>query len=397
MKIDPCEVVQCVHCPVSTSTGHSSANERRSRFSLTVSVALCLYDRRVPDFELVTDLEPAGDQVASDRRAGLRAGGRRPVPDSPRHHRFREVVFDRQRDRNREPAHAGDGAEQDARGPARQRVPGAVPEEPSGVLRLLLRLLPARGLSPVDRHLHRERQLDQRRDRPAPALGHERAPVAPRRDHRGVGVCDLRARVARDVRQAAPDAGQGRRARSTVDPRAARRAPVRAQRLRIHPEQVPGARRHHRGVPVLRRARGSDLAVRRRGRADQHRRPADRRAHRGSRQARTVPGVALRHGPGGAAVRHRRHREGAGGASGRARGAGQAAGGAALADAHELRPRDAARGRELLRRRELFDAPRRAPSRAAAVHAPRLLPRRLAVRARRVARRDPAAARPVRG
>ena len=36
----------------------------------------------------------------------------------------------------------------------------------------LLRLLPARGVPPVERHLHREGLVDQRRDRPAAPLGH---------------------------------------------------------------------------------------------------------------------------------------------------------------------------------------------------------------------------------
>ena len=90
--------------------------------------------------------------------------------------------------------------EQVARRAARGRVPGDLPEEPGRVLRLLLRLLPARGVPPVDRHVHREGQLDQRRDRPAAPLGHERAAHPARRDHRRVGLGDLRPRFARAVR-----------------------------------------------------------------------------------------------------------------------------------------------------------------------------------------------------
>ena len=62
---------------------------------------------------------------------------------------------------------------------------------------------------------------------------------------------------------------------------------------------------------------------------------------------------------------HRRHREGAGAAAGRAEGPEQAAGGAAAADAHQLRHRDDAPGRLLLRHRELLAAHRRPRSRAA--------------------------------
>ena len=70
---------------------------------------------------------------------------------------------------------------------------------------------------------------------------------------------------------------------------------VRAQRRRLRPQQVPGARRHDRGVPVVRGARGADPAVRRRGRAHRVGRPAHGRDRRGARPARAVPGVALRH------------------------------------------------------------------------------------------------------
>ena len=132
----------------------------------------------MPAFELVTDLAPAGDQPEAIAALvdGHRAG--RPVPDAARHHRLGQVVHDRRRDREGPAADARAGAQQEPRRAARQRVPGAVPEEPGRVLRLLLRLLPARGVPPDDRHLHREGLVDQRRDRPAAPLGHQRAAVA---------------------------------------------------------------------------------------------------------------------------------------------------------------------------------------------------------------------------
>ena len=102
--------------------------------------------------------------------------------------------------------------------------------------------------------------------------------------------------------------------------------------------------------------------------------------------ARAVPRVALRHRRGAPRGGDRGHRGRARRAAGRARGARQAARSATPAHAHELRPRDAARGRELLGRRELLDAPRRPAAAPAALHAARLLPRRLAVHRRRVAR-----------
>ncbi len=52
--------------------------------------------------------------------------------------------------------HARHGTEQDAGRPAGQRVPRAAAEQRGRVLRLVLRLLPARGLRPAVGHLHRE-------------------------------------------------------------------------------------------------------------------------------------------------------------------------------------------------------------------------------------------------
>ena len=79
-------------------------------------------------------------------------------------------------------------AQQDARRAALQRVPDVLPEQLGRVLRLLLRLLPARGVRPVARPLHREGLGDQPGDRPAAPRGDGVAVRAPRRDHRRLGV-----------------------------------------------------------------------------------------------------------------------------------------------------------------------------------------------------------------
>ncbi len=76
---------------------------------------------------------------------------------------------------------------------------------------------------------------------------------------------------------------------------------------------------------------------------------------------------------------------------------GQAARGAAAADADDVRHRDDAPGRLLLRHRELLDAHRRAQPRLGAELPARLLPRGLHARRRRVARRRAADRRHVRG
>ena len=72
----------------------------------------------------------------------------------------------------------------------------------------------------------------------------------------------------------------GRGARPALDPAPARRHAVRAQRHEPRARQVPGARRHHRGPPRLRRDGGAHRAVRRRDRAHHGGRPAHRRAGR---------------------------------------------------------------------------------------------------------------------
>ena len=70
-----------------------------------------------------------------------------------------------------EQADAHPRAEQDARGAALRRDARALPGERRRVLRQLLRLLPARGVHPVDRHVHRQGRDHQRPDRPDAPLG----------------------------------------------------------------------------------------------------------------------------------------------------------------------------------------------------------------------------------
>ena len=176
------------------------------------------YDAGMPPFELVSDFAPGGRPAGRDRGADPGAGSGGAVPDAAGDHRVGQVVHHRRGHRPGPAADARAGPQQEPGRPADQRVPGVLPQEPGRVLRLLLRLLPARGLHPVDRHLHREGQLDQRRDRPAAPLRHQRAAVPARRDHRRLGVGHLRPRRPRRVRPPAPHAGGGGGARPAVDP-----------------------------------------------------------------------------------------------------------------------------------------------------------------------------------
>ena len=114
--------------------------------------------------------------------------------------------------------------QQDPRRPALLRVPRVLPRERGRVLRLLLRLLPAGGLHPAHRHLHREGRGHQRGDRQA-APRRDAGPLrAPRRRHRRLGVLHLRSRRAGRVlqlrrcasRRARPATGSGRCAGSST-------------------------------------------------------------------------------------------------------------------------------------------------------------------------------------
>ena len=138
--------------------------------------------RRVAPFEVVSDFQPAGDQPTAidelERR--IRAGEKE--RRAARRHRHRQVRHHRLADRAAAAPHAGHGAQQDPGRPARQRVPRAAAQQRGRVLRLLLRLLPARGVRPADGHLHREGLLDQRRGRAAAALRDQLAAHPPRRD-----------------------------------------------------------------------------------------------------------------------------------------------------------------------------------------------------------------------
>ncbi len=123
-------------------------------------------------FRLTSEYSPRGDQpqAIADLTRFVRA---RPPPlGAARGDGVGQDLHDRQPDRQRGPAHAGAVAQQDAGRPALQRVQGVLPRQRRGVLRLLLRLLPAGSVHPAVGHLHREGRAGQRRDRPHAPLGH---------------------------------------------------------------------------------------------------------------------------------------------------------------------------------------------------------------------------------
>ena len=226
-------------------------------------------------FRVVSDFEPAGDQPAAIAAlsAGIDEGERF---QSARHHRFGQVGHHRLDHRTDPAAHADPRPQQEARRPARPGDTRVLPRQPGRVLRLLLRLLPTRGVHRLERHLHRERLLDQRRDRPAAALRHRRAAHPARRDRRGVGVVHLRHGQSRGV-QGQPARPQGRRRlRHAQHPAPPGRHAVRPQRHDARPRQLPRPGRHHRGASGLRGIGAPHRDVRRHDRSHHHHRPAHR-------------------------------------------------------------------------------------------------------------------------
>ena len=200
------------------------------------------------------------------RRAGRGRQQARARPGAARRHRLGQDLHRRAGDL-RDPAPGpGAGAQQDAGGPALRRVQELLPRQRGRVLRLLLRLLPARSLRAAHRHLHREGIVGERADRPHAPRRHALAAGARRRHHRRVRVVHLRHRLGRDLH------GHDLHGADRRDPAAApaARRPGRPalppQRRQLHSRHLPRARRHRRAVPgAFGRPRLAHLAVRRRG------------------------------------------------------------------------------------------------------------------------------------
>ena len=310
-------------------------------------------------FEVVSDYQPAGDQPTAidelERR--VRRGDR--TYGAAGRDRHGQERHDRVADRAAAAAGAGARAQQDPVRPARQGVPRAAAAQRGGVFRQLLRLLPARGLHPADRHLHREGLVDQRGGRAAAALGHDVAADPARRHRGGDGERHLRPGDAAGVPgPVGPGRGRpgGRPGQAAA---AAGRHPVHAER-----HGLPARARSGSGATPWRSSRRtkswrcgwSCSATRWRSSTTCTRSPARWCARS---RAGHLPGHPLRRRTGADGAGHPRHRGRAGRAAGRAGAAGQAAGGAAPADADHVRHGDDAPGRLLQRHRELLDAHRR--------------------------------------
>ncbi len=191
-------------------------------------------------------------------------------------------------------ADARDRPQQDAGRAALQRVPRVLPRQRSRVLRLLLRLLPARGVRPSGRPLHREGLVPERRHRPAAALGDLVAALPTRHDRRRLRLGDLRSRLARGVREPARDARGRRGDRPRPDAPEADRHPLHAQRRLPRPRSLSRQGRRDRDPAGVRGVGLPRLDVRRRGRGGHALRPAHRRGVREARAPEHLPGDAVR-------------------------------------------------------------------------------------------------------
>ena len=301
----------------------------------------------------------AGRRPAGGDREARRRTHRRPrVPDAAGRHGVGQDVHDGQRDRAHRTAGDRDRAEQDARRAALLRVPRVLPEQRGRVLRVVLRLLPAGGVRPVARPLHREGQLDQRAHRADAPVGDQGDPRAAGLRDRRDGVRDLRHRRPVRVPQHDPAPEAGRPHVAARRDQAAHRDAVHAQRRRVQARRVPRARRRPRHLSGgERRECDPRLALRRRGRDAAVVRPADRAPEAEDRALHGVPVVALRDGTAEGALRDRPDQGRAAPAEGLLRRPDEADRGAAHRAAHALRPRDDDRDRLLQGHRELLALP----------------------------------------
>ncbi len=137
-----------------------------------------------------------GRAISRRRSSKLVEGvrGRPVVPDSAGGDGLGQDLHDGQRDRAAGPSHADHGAQQDARRAALLGDARVLSGQRGGVLRLLLRLLSARGLRPRARPVYREGLQHQRAHRADAAVGDQVAAGAPRHGDRGHRLVHLRHR-----------------------------------------------------------------------------------------------------------------------------------------------------------------------------------------------------------
>ncbi len=254
-----------------------------TRETLTIPVSSRRYHRRMPDFELVTDLAPAGDQPEAIAALveGIERGDKFQtllgITGSGKSFTIANVIAQAQR-------------------PTLVLAPNKILAAqlaaefrelfPKNRVEYFVSYYdyyqPEAYLPTTDTYIEKDSSINDEIDR----LRHSAtSALLTRRDViivasvsaiYGLGSPEMYAKQLLMLER-------GRGARPAVDPAPARRAAVRAQRLRLHPQQVPRARRHDRDLPRVRGAGVAHLAVRRRGRA--HLRASIRSPARSSRSS----------------------------------------------------------------------------------------------------------------
>ena len=126
-----------------------------------------------------------------DRAAHRRDRSRACPPDAARCHRLRQDVHDGEGHRENRTTRAGTGPEQDSGCATLRRDARILPAQRGRVFRVVLRLLPARGLRSVNRHVYREGRINQRSHRADAAVGDEGPARTQRLHHRSHGVGNL--------------------------------------------------------------------------------------------------------------------------------------------------------------------------------------------------------------
>ncbi len=111
---------------------------------------------RRPPLRAYLPVRAQGRSADRHRRARRRRERARAQPGAARRHRLGQDLHHGAGDRRHPAAGVDPRAQQDARRAALRRVQGLLPRQRGRVLRLLLRLLPARGLRAAHGHLHRE-------------------------------------------------------------------------------------------------------------------------------------------------------------------------------------------------------------------------------------------------
>ena len=202
---------EVVHSFYRTKEGHGTGSTGRALWRRTQALWARGWRRAARGGEpLRAGRRPApGYRQAREGRRGRPA-----LPDAAGCHGLGQDLHHGQDHRGRAAPHAHHGAQQDAGRAGGERDEGALSQQRRGLLRELLRLLPARGLRAADRHLHREGRLHQRGGREAAPPGHLESPLAPRRHCGGLGLLHLRHRQPAGLRGPGAHGEQGRATRA---------------------------------------------------------------------------------------------------------------------------------------------------------------------------------------